>query len=395
MNNEALFSEIDEIFDEVIKIRRTLHSLPELSFQEFKTTEFIQNYLEDIGIKAFRLTETGVVGLLGDLSRETCIAFRADIDALPIEEQTNLPFASKNKGIMHACGHDFHTSILLGAARILKKFETRLHVNIKLIFQPGEEKLPGGALKLIQNGVLKNPTVVATFGEHIDPETEVGHISVSGGTIMASADELYWVIRGKGCHAAQPHLGNDTIRATTALLDSLYKLSDRIRDPLEPLLLAVTSVNGGNATNVYPSEVKLSGTLRTFNDDVRKSALENISKICKFIANAYDLDVEFNPLLGYPSLKNDIALSNYIKDLGIGLLGNTKVLDFKPKLWAEDFAFYSQKVPSVFWFLGTKPKGYVGEIFGLHSAKLNPDELAIKFGIAMFVKIALTYQYVQ
>ncbi|MFN3305856.1 MAG: M20 family metallopeptidase, partial [Candidatus Kapaibacteriota bacterium] len=385
-------SEIDEIFHDIIKIRRTLHSYPELSFQEFKTTELIQNYLEGIGIKTFRPTETGVVALLGDLSRENCIAFRADIDALPIEEQTNLPFASKNNGIMHACGHDFHTSILLGTAKILKKFENHLQVNIKLIFQPGEEKLPGGALKLIQSGILENPNVSAIFAEHIDPETEVGHISISGGTIMASADELYWTIRGKGCHAAQPHLGNDTIRAATALLDSLYRLSDRIRDPLEPLLLAVTSINGGNATNVYPSIVKLAGTLRTFNDDIRKSALENINKICKFISGAYDLDVDFNPILGYPPLKNDILLSNYIKKLASELFGNTKVLDFKPKLWAEDFAFYSQKVPSVFWFLGTKPKGYVGEIFGLHSSKLNPDELAIKFGIALFVKIALTYQ---
>lgn len=395
MNNETLFLEIDKIFDEVVQIRRRLHTFPELSFQEFKTTEFIKDFLEKNGIKTFRPLKTGVVGLLGDPTHETCIAFRADIDALPIEEHTNLPFASKNKGIMHACGHDFHTSILMGAAKILKKFEKQLQVNIKLIFQPGEEKLPGGALELIQNGVLENPTVVATFGEHIDPETEVGHISVSSGTIMASADELYWTVRGKSCHAAQPHLGNDTIRATTALLDSLYKLPDRIRNPLEPLLLAVTSINGGYATNVYPNEVKLSGTLRTFNDDVRKSALENIHKICRFVSSAYDLEVEFNPLLGYPPLKNNVTLSNYIKDLGEEVLGNGKVLDFKPKLWAEDFAYYSQKVPSVFWFLGTKPKGDVGEIFGLHSSKLNPDELAIKFGIAMFVKIALTYRLVQ
>ncbi|MGB9913702.1 MAG: M20 metallopeptidase family protein, partial [Candidatus Kapaibacteriota bacterium] len=240
MKTYDLFHEIDNIFNVVVEIRRTLHSNPELSFKEFRTAENIQNFLSNIGIKSTRIAETGIVATIGKSNDEKCIAFRADIDALPIQEETNLPFASKSPGVMHACGHDMHTSVLLGSAIILKKFEDLLPIQIKLIFQPAEEKLPGGAKILIEHGVLRNPDVIAVFGEHTDPETEVGSIALAPGTIMASADELYWIVRGKSSHAAQPHLGSDPIRAAVALANSLFDLPNRIRDPLEPLHLAIT-----------------------------------------------------------------------------------------------------------------------------------------------------------
>lgn len=391
MNKDELFSQIDSIFDEIVEIRRILHSFPELSFKEYKTTEFIQNYLSSNEIENFRITETGVIGILGNKNNSESIAFRADIDALPIVEETNLPFASRNDGVMHACGHDFHTSILLGAAKILKKFEDDLPIPIKLIFQPAEEKLPGGAKEFIDKGVLQNPKVISVFGEHIEPEIEVGSIAVSSGTIMASADELYWTVQGKGSHAAQPHLGSDPIRASIFLSHSLYDLPNRVKDPLEPMVLAITSINGGNATNIYPQTVKLMGTLRTFNENIRGDVISKIKELSHSISNIFGVNVEFSPLLGYPPLVNDPMLVDFVKKIASQILPEGEILNFKPKMWAEDFAYYSQKLPSVFWFLGAKPKGFSGEVFGLHSSKFNPDEQAIKFGVAMFIKIGLTF----
>lgn len=392
MDRDELFTEVDIIFDEILEVRRTLHKFPELSFQEYNTANFIQDYLAKTNIENFRIGETGVVGLLGKTKTRECIAFRADIDALPINEETNLPFSSQNKGIMHACGHDIHTAILLGAARILKKFEDKLPICIKLIFQPAEEKLPGGAKQLIELGVLEEPRVIAVFGEHTDPETETGKISISSGVIMASADELYWTIKGKSSHVAQPQLGADPIRAGVFIANALYEMPSRIRDPLEPLLLGITSITGGTATNIYPDEVKIMGTLRSFDEGTRKKALDNIKRITQSVSEIFGLSIEFNPKLGYPPVQNDEELAQFVKSVGIHLLGDSNVEKLKPKMWAEDFAYYSQNVPSVFWFLGVKPKDYVGEIFGLHSSRYNPDEKAIKYGIAMFVCIGLTFQ---
>ncbi|MGB9851935.1 MAG: M20 metallopeptidase family protein [Candidatus Kapaibacteriota bacterium] len=395
MKTYDLFHEIDNIFNVVVEIRRTLHSNPELSFKEFRTAENIQNFLSNIGIKSTRIAETGIVATIGKSNDEKCIAFRADIDALPIQEETNLPFASKSPGVMHACGHDMHTSVLLGSAIILKKFEDLLPIQIKLIFQPAEEKLPGGAKILIEHGVLRNPDVIAVFGEHTDPETEVGSIALAPGTIMASADELYWIVRGKSSHAAQPHLGSDPIRAAVALANSLFDLPNRIRDPLEPLHLAITSFNGGFATNIFPDEVKLMGTLRSFKESTRRVALQHIENISKAISAIYGVNVAFEPIIGYPPLRNDYQLCEFVENIGTEILGSGKVKKFAPKMWAEDFAYYSQLVPSVFWFLGVKPKDYTGEMFGLHSSKYNPDEEAMKYGIAMFVKIGFSYKIKQ
>jgi len=392
MNRKQIFSEVDNIFTEIVHLRREIHRNPELSFKEFNTANLICDFLEKLGVRYKKLTETGVTGVIGKQNSNQCICFRADIDALPIQEETNLPFASQNPNVMHACGHDIHSSILLGTIKLLKKFEESLPVNVKFIFQPGEEKLPGGALLMIENGVLNDPDVVAIFGQHTDPATQVGAISIAPGTIMASADELYWTLRGKSSHAAQPHLGSDPIRAAVSVANSLYDLPQKFKDPLEPVLLAITSFHGGYATNVYPDDVKLSGTLRTFNQSTREKLIEKIQDFSSKIASCYGVDAIFEPIRGYPPLINDFRLTEFVREQAREILGEENVLKFEPKMWAEDFSYYLQKVPGVFWFLGVKPKMHTGEFYGLHSSKYNPDEEAIRYGIALFVKIAFSFK---
>lgn len=390
MTNQKIFEHAKEIYPELIQVRRHLHKNPELSFREYKTAEFIEQYLSNLQIPTRRIAETGIIGIVG--KGKTCIAFRADIDALPIEEHTKLDFASNNSGIMHACGHDIHTATLLGTARILKQSENELSVQVKLIFQPGEEKLPGGATKLIELGALDNPEPVAIFAQHTDPDTEVGKIAINSGYIMASADELYWTLRGKGSHAAQPHYGNDAILAAANIVTNIQSITNKFKNPLSPAIISITSINGGSATNIFPDEVKLMGTLRTFDNTLRNQLLKKIEEFSKEIAKLYGVECQFSPLLGYPPLKNDYEMTNIVAQNAADLLGKENVIRFEPKMWAEDFAYYSNKIPAVFWFNGVRPKNYSGEFFGLHSPKYNPDEEAIIYGIAMFVKIAFAFK---
>ncbi len=390
MTNQKIFEHSKEIYPELIQVRRYLHRNPELSFQEYRTAEFIEKYLSNLQIPTKRIAETGIIGYIG--KGRTCIAFRADIDALPINEHTGLDFASSNSGIMHACGHDIHTTTLLGTAKILKQFENELPVQVKLIFQPGEEKLPGGASKLIELGVLDNPEPIAIFAQHTDPDTEVGKISISSGYIMASADELYWTLRGKGSHAAQPHYGNDAILAAANIVTNIQSITNKFKNPLSPAVISITSINGGSATNVFPDEVKLMGTLRTFDNTLRNQLLQKIKEFSTEIAKLYGVECHFSPLLGYPPLQNDDEMTKIVTKNSVDLLGKENVLPFEPKMWAEDFAYYSSRVPAVFWFNGVRPKNYSGEFFGLHSPKYNPDEESMIYGVAMFVKIAFAFK---
>ncbi len=390
MTNTEIFEQAKSIFNELVDVRRHLHRNPELSFVEYKTAEFIEKYLSNLQISTNRISETGITGLIG--KSKTCVAFRADIDALPIEESTNLEFTSKNPGVMHACGHDIHTAVLLGTAKILKQFEDKLPVQIKLIFQPGEEKLPGGAKELIKLGVLENPKPVAIFAQHTDPDTEIGKISINSGYIMASADELYWTLNGKGSHAAQPHYGNDTILAAANIVTNIQSISNKFKNPLSPAVISITSINGGTATNVFPDQVKLMGTLRTFDNMLRSQLLQKIDEFSKGIAKLYGVECQFSPSLGYPALQNDEEMTRFVTENAIDLLGDKNVLRFEPKMWAEDFAYYSNQLPAVFWFNGVRPRNHSGEFFGLHSPKYNPAEESIIYAVAMFVKIAFAFK---
>ncbi len=387
-SNKKIFDKSNLMFDELVKIRRHIHQNPELSFKEFLTAEFIRDNLRKAGIEYKSICETGTVALIG--KGENCVALRADIDALPIIEETNLEFASKNKGIMHACGHDMHSTMLLGAAIILKEMENEINGTVKIIFQPGEEKFPGGASMIIKEGVLNNPKVSAMFAQHIFPEEETGTISLNSGYIMASADELYWTLKGKGTHAAQPHLGNDCIMAASQLVMNLQSIITKYRNPVKPGLLSVTSIQGGSATNAFPDEVKLMGTFRANDEEWRNQMHEKIRRITNETCSLFGIKAEVEILKGYPALYNNTETTEIANKTAIELLGQDAVKVFEPKLWAEDFAYYAQKVPSTFWFLGIKPKG-MKDMPPLHNSKLIPDEKALSIGAAMLVGTAVNY----
>lgn len=371
---------VEQILPDVKRLRRHLHQNPELSFQEYETAEFIEAHLRSINIKSQRLATTGVVAIIG--SGEPCIALRADIDALPVEECTGLEYASRHTGVMHACGHDMHTAALLGAATILKEHESLLKGSVKLIFQPGEEKSPGGASILIQGGVLESPTPIAIFGQHVDPSMETGTVGFVEGAMMASADELYFVVNGKGAHAAQPYLGRDPIAAAVTLIQALQSFSIQSRNPLHSGVLAITSIHGGTATNIIPDRVELKGTLRSFNKSWRSVAHDGIQKIATDVGTLHNLHIDVDIVAGYPPLFNDPATVGRLRGAVRRYLEAHSVMDFEPKMWAEDFAFYADVIPAAFWMIGCGLPGSPLE-YGLHHRGFTPNEDALSTGILM------------
>ncbi len=383
-----IIESVRAIHDEIILHRRHLHTNPELSFKEYETSKYIQNVLNDLGIENKVIGGTGVVGLIG--MGERCIALRADIDALPIQEETGLSFCSKNNGVMHACGHDMHTAMLLGTAKILKENEAQLNGIVKLIFQPGEEKTPGGASILIKEGIFENPRPVAVFGQHIYPDAPVGTISVAPGYIMAAPDELYLTIRGKGGHAAQPHLNNDVIISASQLVIYLQSLITKFKNPVSPGLLSVTAIHGGSAPNVFPDEAKLMGTLRSFDSNWREQMHKLIVAKSKEVCRLYGTECEARIETGYPAVYNNERTTAFIQSTAKDIFGEKAVLEFEPKMWGEDFGFYAQEIPSTFWFLGVR-SGNMSEMPGLHNSKMSPDEEALVYGTALFVEAAMKY----
>jgi amidohydrolase len=377
-----------EIYGYIAEKRRHLHKYPELSFQEFNTSKFIQETLSDLEIEYTVMAGTGVVARIG--KGKNCVALRADIDALPIIEETGLEFCSTTPGVMHACGHDMHSSMLLGAAKMLKEKELELNGVVKLIFQPGEEKIPGGASILIQEGVLENPKPSAIFGQHVFPDAPMGTILINEGSIMASADELYWTITGKSSHGASPHLGKDPIIAAASLITYLQTAINKFRNPLTPGVLSVTSIHGGSATNIFPDEVRLMGTLRAYDNEWRAGMHELIEKNSMNVCSLYNCDCEVRIEKGYLPVINDKITTAFAKDNAQKLLGKDNIQLFEPAMWAEDFAYYQEKVPGTFWFLGVKPDG-TEQMPGLHNSKFNPDERALIVGAALMAHVAFEY----
>jgi amidohydrolase len=390
ITNKQIKDKAENIFNYLSETRKTLHKQPELSFQELRTSAFICDELSRMNIPFKKVINTGVVALIGQ--GDNCVALRADIDALPISEETGCGFASEYSGVMHACGHDMHTTMLLGAAKILKELESQLNGTVMLIFQPGEEKLPGGAKLMIQNGLFKDLKPSAIFGQHVNPAEIAGKVSLNSGYIMASADELYWTISGKGAHAAQPHLARDPINAAANIIIQLQSIINKFRNPLEPAVLTVTSIHGGTATNIIPEEVKMMGTLRTFNNDWRFQILSKIKLISELTAAAYNCSCTFESPEGYPPLQNDVKLTDFVRQTASDLLGQPNVYDFEPKMWAEDFSYYYSNagIPSLFWFLGAKSDSK-DENYGLHHPKFLPDENAMINGCALFVASAINW----
>ncbi len=373
---------------ELTQTRRHIHQHPELSFQEYKTSAFIKDRLTQLGIPFRSVANTGVIATIG--SGTPCVGLRADIDALPIRETTSLAFASTTDGVMHACGHDMHTTMLLGAARLLKENEGRLNGTVVLVFQPGEEKNPGGASLILEEGALDNPRPDVMFGQHVDPDATVGSLSFVSGPMMASADELTWTIRGIGAHAAQPHKGRDPLFAASGLVHHLQGVMSRMRNPLEPSVLTVTSIHGGSAFNVIPDEVQMLGTLRSFDQAWREKAwdilTQQTSEYCSLHGCSGQLDIG----KGYPSLSNDDQTTAFARAIATEIVGPNRVLTFEPKMWAEDFAYYAQQIPSCFWMLGVRPPN-LATMPGLHHPEFSPDESALVIGTRMLATVAMAY----
>lgn len=379
------------IHKDVIAIRRYLHQHPELSFQEVETAKYIATQLQKMGIEhQHGVADTGVVGIIkGKNPDKKIIALRSDHDALPITEANDVAYKSKNEGVMHACGHDVHTSSLLGTARILDQLKEEFEGTIKLIFQPGEEKAPGGASLMIKDGVLENPTPTLIFGQHVHPPLEVGKVGMKGGIYMASTDEIYVSIKGKGGHGALPQTCIDPIAISAQIITALQQVVSRYGDPTIPTVLTFGKINSiGGATNIIPEEVQLQGTFRTMNEPWRAEAKRRMKEIAEGIATSMGASCDFNIVKGYPFLKNDEEMTLKAKEFAIEYLGKENVVDLPIRMTGEDFAFYSHRIPAVFYRLGIRNEAE-GITAGLHTPTFNIDENALALSTGLMAWMAI------
>ena len=376
-----------EFLPKIIDIRRNLHSNPELSFQEFETSKYIKSILADWGIPfQEHIADTGIVVLLkGRNSEKSCTALRADFDALPIQEENEVAYCSKNNGVMHACGHDAHTASLLGALKILHTLKSDWEGSIKFIFQPAEERLPGGAKQMISEGVLENPKVDNMLGQHVFPDLEVGKVGFKAGMYMASTDELYITILGKGGHAALPEETKNPIIVASTMLTALYDYFDNENDG--PSIFSIGFIEGSGSTNVVADKVKMMGSLRAIDEDWRANAHQKMQEIAEDFVKRYNVEIDFEIRKGYPFLENDIPLTEKAIETAKQYLGEDNVVDLPVRMTAEDFSYYSQKVPSCFYRLGTANKEK-GIIHGLHTSKFNIDEDALEIGMGLMAFFA-------
>ncbi len=366
---------------EFIDVRHHLHAHPELSYKEFGTSEYVQQKLKDFNIPFEVKAGTGVVGLIqGQNPARRVIALRADMDALPIAEENEVSYKSLNEGIMHACGHDVHTTCLLGASKILNELKDEWEGTVKLIFQPGEERNPGGASLMIKDGALENPKPQGIFGMHVHPGLQTGKLSFRKGRVMASADEIYITIKSKGGHAAAPHLTADTILIASSLIVSLQQIISRNNNPTSPSVLSICSIQGGHTTNVIPSEVKLKGTFRAMDEEWRRKAHQLIKKQSEELVHAMGAEADVHIDVGYPFVDNDPALTEVGWQLANDYWGQENIEETELRMGAEDFGFYTHIVPGCFYRLGVRneEKGIINNV---HTPKFNIDENAISIGI--------------
>ena len=376
---------------EIITIRRHIHAHPELSFEEVNTSKYISSKLKEYGIPyKDKVVKTGIVATIeGKNPGRKTIALRADMDALPIKEENKAEYASKNIGVMHACGHDVHTSSLLGTAKILSQLRNDFEGTIKLIFQPGEEKLPGGASLMIKEGVLENPKPASIYAQHVFPSMETGKVGFKSGMYMASTDELYVTVKGKGGHAAMPDTYvNPILIASTILLNLQDLFMGEKKKVGAPTVLAFGKIVANGATNVVPGEVKIEGTFRTMNEQWRKEAHGILKKIAQDIARKMGGICEFTVMNGYPVLVNDEKVTAKAKKYAEDFLGKENVEDLDMRMTAEDFAFYTHHVPACFYRLGTgnKAKNITSNI---HTSTFDIDEKALETGAGLMAWIAV------
>ena len=376
---------------ELQDIRRHLHMHPELSMQEKETSAFIQAKLAGYGIPfTTGMAVHGVVGIIeGRNPGKQVIALRADMDALPINEKNQVDYCSQNPGVMHACGHDVHMTCLLGAARILNDLKDHFEGSIKLIFQPSEEKFPGGASMMIKAGVLQNPAPQKMFGQHVLPSLEAGKVGMKPGKYMASTDEIYLTVKGKGGHGATPELNVDPVLIAAHILVALQQIVSRTAPPQLPAVLSFGRFIAEGRTNIIPNEVKLDGTLRTFDEAWRSEAHLRIERMAASIAGSMGGSCEVFIDKGYPFLVNDDQVTEEARQAAAEYLGAENVADLDLRMTAEDFAYYSQQVPSCFYRLGTRNEER-NIVHNLHTDRFDVDEKALETGAGLMAWMAVS-----
>lgn len=369
--------------------RRHLHAHPELSFREYNTSDYVKSVLSDHGISWQEMADTGVVALIrGDLPSDKVVALRADMDALPITEQNEVDYISKNQGVMHACGHDVHTSSLLGVAVILQSLKPTFGGTVKLIFQPGEECLPGGASLMIRDGVLKDPAPAAVIGQHVMPTIPVGKVGFRIGKFMASMDELKVTVTGRGGHGAQPQDNIDPVLIASHIVVALQQVVSRMADPFTPTVVSFGKFIANGAINVIPDQVHLEGTFRTFDEAWRQKAHAEMKKIAAATAESMGAKCEFTINRGYPFLFNNEALTEEISGYAVEYLGREQVLDMDQWMASEDFSYYSQLTDGCFYMLGVRNEAK-NITSMLHTATFNIDENALEISAGLMTYLAL------
>lgn len=396
---EAVRKAISALHTDLVAWRRHLHRHPELSYQEHATAAFVAEVLRREGVEVrtgvARLTPdaegTGLIAVVrGErTASEVCIALRADMDALPIQEVGKPAYCSTNPGVMHACGHDAHTAMVLGAGIALHRLRDLWSGHVMLVFQPGEEKKPGGASLMVKEGVLNNPKPACIIGQHVTPELPIGALGFRSGPFMAAADELYLTVKGRGGHAAQRDKLVDPILITGKLLPLLYEAVDRSAAPGEPRLISFGKVIANGATNIVPDVVTIDGTLRTFNEELRAELHAMLPRVSKEVATAMGGSAELRIVKGSPVVKNDPELTARLRAVAVDLVGAEHVMDMDIRMGAEDFAYYTHVMPGCFYRLGTGDPHKPGTQSGLHTAAFDIDEDALGLGATLMVMGAL------
>ncbi len=380
----------EEIQEDVVAIRRHLHMHPELSYQEYETAAFVAKELRAIGLDPTeKIADTGVSALIhGKNPGSKTIALRADMDALPIFEQNDVPYKSKNEGVMHACGHDVHSASLLGCARILYALRDEWEGTIKLIFQPGEEKNPGGASLMIKDGILQNPSPSHIFGQHVMPLIPTGKVGFRPGMYMASADEIYLTVRGKGGHGALPELTVDPVVISAHLITALQQIISRNASPKTPSVLTFGKIEAKGATNIIPDKVEIAGTFRAMNEEWRAKAHTLITRMATGLAESMGGSCDVNIDKGYPFLMNDPDLTERARQAAVAYVGEENIVELPLWMGAEDFSYYSQEIPACFYRLGTgnEEKGITSYV---HTPTFDIDEAALGLGCGMMAWLAI------
>ncbi len=386
----------DEYFPQVVELRRTIHANPELAFEEYETAKLVQENLSALGIDMQSgVAKTGVVATVKGKHPGPTLALRADMDALPIHEENDIAFRSQNDGKMHACGHDVHTSSLLGTAMILNRMRDELHGSVRMLFQPSEERLPGGAKAMIQEGALKEmaqgSSPATIYGQHVQPGLDIGKIGVRNGMYMASADEIYITVHGKGGHAAAPHLlDNDTVYVASQIVVALQSVISRHCPPDAPSVLSIGKMIADGATNVIPTTVNMEGTFRAMDETWRFKAHDLIRRTVEHTAAAHGAKVDLNIVVGYPALFNHDTPTDFLREAAYKYVGKENTVELDMWFASEDFSFYLNEIPGSFYRVGIH-SDELGHVRGLHTPTFNVDEEVLRTSTGFMAYLALAY----